>query len=66
MQVYSYFITQNSSTVLVKNNNFNLHGASQIFSKKTAVNISFNKIHFKTFKYTFTNNPTVLAIYTET
>jgi hypothetical protein len=38
MQLYGYFITQKSSTVLVKNNNFTLSGGSQNFSKRTAVN----------------------------
>jgi len=66
MQVYSYFIMQNSSTVLVKNNNFTLRGGSQNFSKRTAVNIYFHKVQFKTFKHAFTNSPTVLAICTKT
>jgi hypothetical protein len=66
MQVYGYFITQNSSTILVKNNNFTLRGGSQNFPKRTTVNISFHKVQFKTFKHTFTNSPKMLAICTET
>jgi hypothetical protein len=66
MRVYSYLFTQNSSTVLDKNNNFSIRGGSQNISKRTAVNDSFHKLQFKTFKHTFTNSAIVLALCTET
>jgi hypothetical protein len=68
MQVYEiiFFITQDSSKVLDKSSYFTLRGGSQNFSKRTAVNISFHKVQFKTFKHNCTNSPGVLAVCIET